>query len=71
MADWPPQQVVINYRNGAGSKQLLAQKLMPTDAENFEFNLELGGDIEVLFNDRLALRQRVQELIPSAKNGKP
>jgi len=61
---WPPQQVAIVYRSGAGAVELMSKVLAPLATANDSFSLAPGGDIEVYFNDRLAIRKRLNAIKP-------
>ncbi|NDD67242.1 PASTA domain-containing protein [bacterium] len=61
---WPPQHVTMVYRSGAGAMELISKTLAPLATASDTFSLAPGGDIEVYFNDRLAIRKRLHAIKP-------
>lgn len=59
LEQWPSQTISIMYRSGAGATPLASKTLAPLETSEDTFTVTVGGDIEVYFNDRLAVRKRV------------
>lgn len=61
MDNWDKQEVGIYFTIDGRTERLYIKEHAPNDQAKLEFELEVGGYLEVYFNDELAFKDQIRD----------